>query len=149
MDFIFANSLKPNTVKKREYQRQRTSIVQRPNRIVSKVSCVYKTLRKVNKEEDPNVNMPINNIIKVAKPAIIKMIPSFAKILKIVIMKSPNVLYFPAPFLFGSRFKSTFLICQKHFQILPSLFFDIRNVNWFSRHFQFLRLLLQQEQQYE
>jgi hypothetical protein len=80
MDFIFgANSLKPNTVKKERNTNQR-NIVQSPDRIVSKVSCVYKTLpRKVNKEEDPNVNMPINNIIKVAKPAIIKIIQKTRK----------------------------------------------------------------------
>jgi hypothetical protein len=62
--------------------------------------------------------MPINNIIK-AKPAIIKMIPrNFAKILKIVIMKSPNVFpIFPAPVLFGSR-----IYRNQHFKFVRNIF---------------------------
>jgi hypothetical protein len=79
MDFIFgANSLKPNTVKKKKgIPTARTSIVKDPDRIVKFPAikpCQGKSIK-----EDPKVNMPINNIIKVAKPAIIKIIQNFAK----------------------------------------------------------------------
>jgi hypothetical protein len=89
--------------------------------------------------------MPINNIIKVAKPAIIKIIQEFAKNFENRHNEITKLPIFPAPFLFGSH-----IYRNQHFKFVRNifkflLFFDIRNVNWFSRHFQFSEVVQEQQ----